>query len=243
MNNLVRLGLVATCATTLVAGDAKDALQAAAKKLADKPNYSWTSTLELEGTQFRPGPTKGKTEKDGCTVVVYEGDQGNVEAVLKGDKGVVKTEEGWQTGRELSEAASGGGGGPARWLGRLLLATKRPAQEVEDLLTKVKELKPGEDGVIAGDLTEEGAKELLTFRRRAREGQSQPPPPKNAKGAVKFWVKDGLLSKFQVRVSGTVTFGQNQEERDVTRVTTTEINEVGTTKIEVPEAAKKKLSS
>jgi hypothetical protein len=128
-------------------------------------------------------------------------------------------------------------------VGRLLLATKRPAQEVEDLLTKVAELKPGEDGVIAGDLTEDGAKELLTFRRRARDGQNAPPPPKNAKGAVKFWIKDGLLSKFQVRVSGTVTFGQNQEERDVTRVTTTEIKEVGATKIEVPEAAKKKLSS
>jgi hypothetical protein len=34
----------------------------------------------------------------------------------------------------------------------------------------------------------------------------------------------------------------NGEDRDIDRTTTTEFKDIGTTKIEVPEAAKKKLS-
>jgi len=42
----------------------------------------------------------------------------------------------------------------------------------------------------------------------------------------------------------TTAFGNfNGEDRDVDRTTTVEIKDVGTTKIDVPEAAKKKLSA
>jgi hypothetical protein len=48
-----------------------------------------------------------------------------------------------------------------------------------------------------------------------------------------------MLSKYELKQSGTVTIGDN--ERDIDGTTTTEIKEVGSTKIEVPDAAKKKL--
>ena len=46
----------------------KGNVTAAAKKLAEKANYSWkTTTVVPESARFKPGPTEGKTEKDGFT--------------------------------------------------------------------------------------------------------------------------------------------------------------------------------
>ena len=53
-------------------------------------------------------------------------------------------------------------------------------------------------------------------------------------------MKDGQLAKYEYKVTGTINFGG--EDRDVERTTTVEIKEVGTTKIEVPEDAKKKMA-
>jgi hypothetical protein len=57
---------------------------------------------------------------------------------------------------------------------------------------------------------------------------------------VKFWVKDGVLSKYEIKVKGTVSFNGN--DRDIDRTTTVEIKDIGATKIQVPEGAQKKLS-
>jgi hypothetical protein len=57
---------------------------------------------------------------------------------------------------------------------------------------------------------------------------------------VKFWIKDGVLSKYEFKVTGKVSFNGN--DRDVDRTTTVEIKDVGTTKVEVSDEAKKKLS-
>ena len=85
-------------------------------------------------------------------------------------------------------------------------------------------------------MTDEGAKSLILFVRRACGGYSS----SKASGSVKFWVKDGQLAKYQYKVQGTVTF--NGEDREVERTTTVEIKDVGTTKVEVPDEAKKKIS-
>jgi hypothetical protein len=237
MKTLVLTCTVTALAAALCAAAPTDDVKAAAKKLADKTNYSWTSKSEMPGSQFTPPTTEGKTEKGGYTVITQKRDENVTQAVLKGDKGVLKTDEGWKTADELGQPGGGRGG----MMGRMLLNTKPPADDVESLVGKVKDLKAA-DGAISGDLTEQGAQELLRFRR-PRAGQEGPPPAKNAKGSVKFWVKDGLLSKYEVKVQGTVTFGQDQQERDIDRTTTVEIKDVGTTKVEVPEDAKKKIGA
>jgi simple sugar transport system substrate-binding protein len=107
------------------------------------------------------------------------------------------------------------------------------------LADKVKELKAS-DGVVSGDLTEEGAKELAAFGRGGRPG-GQAPEPKNAKGSVKYWLKEGQISKVQVKISSTVNI--QGEDRNMTRTTTYELKAVGTTKVEVPEEAKKKIGA
>lgn len=237
MKKSILIGVVTLMAGTLLAAEADD-VKAAAKKLAEQSNYSWKTTVTVpEGSQFRPGPTEGKTEKDGVTWLSMSFGDNSMEAVLKGDKGAAKVEGEW---RSLSEMASGDQG-PGTFMARRLQSYKTPAAEAEDLAGKAKELKKDGDAFSA-DLTEEGAQDLLRFRgRRGGGGNGGPPPPKNAKGSVKFWVKDGQLAKYEFKVSGTISF--NGEDRDIERTTTVEIKDVGKTKVEVPDDAKKKLES
>jgi hypothetical protein len=230
---------IAGCTTVILAADLKSEVKDAAKMLGGKPNYSWTSESKSEGGRGQMGPTTGMTEKGGFTCLVTKrSDDTTVESLLKGEKFAVKTQEGWKSGEELRAQAQGGGGGQGA--GRAFLAArlrnfKAPAAEVEAMVEKVKELTKGEGGAYSGDFTEEGVKDLLTFGRRG--GDQAPPPPTGAKGWVKFWIKDGMLAKYEYNVQGKVTFGQ--QERDVNRTTTVEIKDVGTTKVQAPDEAKK----
>jgi len=222
-------------AGSLLAADTnpKDELAGAAKKLAQQAGHSWKTVVEFANFT---GTTEGKINKDGvvCLSMIF-GDN-TTEAFLKAEKCAVKLpDQDWQSLQELA-AAAGNEPGPRQFLVRRLRNFKAPADEAADLAGKAKDLKK-EGDVYSSDLTEAGAKELLSFGGRRGGNASE---PKNAKGSVKFWTKDGMLSKYQVKVQGTVNFGG--EDRDVDRTSTVEIKEVGSTKLEVPEAAKKKMS-
>ena len=56
---------------------------------------------------------------------------------------------------------------------------------------------------------------------------------------MKFWLKDGSLAKYEIKVEGTVT--ANGNDRDVDLKNAVVIKDVGTTKVTVPEEAAKKL--
>lgn len=228
-------GAIALLAGSLLAADSspKDDVTNAAKKLADAANYTWKTTVTVpEGSQFRPGPTDGKTEKDGFTVVNMSRRDTTMEVVMKGDKAAVNSpDNGWQALSEMDQE------GPGRFLGMMVRNFKAPAAQAVQLVSDAKELKQDGD-VISGDLTEDGAKSLLSFG--PRRGGGEGPQISNAKGSVKFWVKDGVLSKYEFKVQGTMSFNGN--DRDIDRTTTTEISDVGTTKVTVPDEAKKKLS-
>ena len=227
---------MALLAGSLLAADSspKDDVASAAKKLGEKPNYSWKTTVVVpEGSQFRPGPTNGKTEKDGFTHVTSSFGDNTAQTVLKGDKGAVTNQEGeWQSLAEVEQEEGFG-----RFRAMMARNLRTPAVQAAELAAATKDLKKDGDA-YSGELTEEGAKTFLSFRPRGAGGDG--PAISNAKGSVKFWLKDGELSKYEFKVSGKVSFNGN--DRDVDRATTVEIKDVGTTKIEVPEAAKKKLS-
>jgi hypothetical protein len=224
-------GIMALTAASLVAAESspKDDVSSAAKALGEKANYSWTATVAVPAdSRYHPGPTDGKTEKDGATQVTMKFGDNTTEIVLQGGKSAVHTEDGgWQSPSELDDQ------GPGRFLGAMIHNFKAPAAQAAELAGDVKELKKDGD-VYSGDLTEEGAKALLQFRRGGNATVS------DAKGSAKFWIKDGVLSKFESKVSGKVSYNGN--DRDVDRTTTTEIKDVGATKVEVPADAKKKLS-
>lgn len=232
MKRNVLLGIFLTVAGSLLAAESspKDEVSDAVKKLADASNYSWKSTVEFG--QFN-GSTDGKADKEGLVSLSMTFGDNTTQAFLKSGKGAVKSQDqDWQSLAELEAATDQG---PARFLLRRLQNFKTPAAEITNVVAKTKELKKDGD-VYSADLTEAGAKELLSFGRR----MGNAPEPKNAKGSIKIWIKSGAITKYVENVSGTVQF--NGEDRDIDRTTTTEFKDVGATKIEVPEAAKKKLS-
>jgi hypothetical protein len=227
MKTLVLFSTMTLLAGSLIAADSgpKAEIIAATKKLGDQANYSWKTTVVVpESAQFKPGPTEGQTEKDGFTHLTLSFGDNTTKAVIKGDKAAVTNPEGgWQSLADLDNTE-----GPGRFLGRIIRNFKTPAAQAAELATAAKELKKDGD-VYSGDLTEEGAKAQFRFGTVS-----------NPKGSVKFWVKDGALTKFEFKVTGKVDFNGN--ELDVDRTSTIEVKEVGTTKVNVPEEAKKKLS-
>lgn len=241
-------GLLGLALSLSAADSAKDTVLNAARKLADAPNYSWRSTTEMGGGgggggRMRPGPTDGRAEKGGVTQLTMTRGETTTEAFLKGDKSAVKSADGWTTVAELSEGGGGGGGGgqgnPGRFLARMLTGYKAPAVEAQDLAGKVKEFTQSGDA-WTGELPADAAKELLRWGGRRGGGGGNGPSSENEKASVKFWVKDGVLTKYELHVQGSMSFNGNS--MDVDRTTTVEIKDVGTTKIAVPEEAQKKLS-
>ena len=234
MKSLSTLIALSLCSASVFAAesDGKSAVKAAAAALAGKANYSWTATTRIEGgsQNFRMGPTEGKTDKSGWSYTTASFNENKFETVYKGGNGAFKRDDEWQTAEDLE------GDDRGAWLARRLRTFKAPAAEAEDLAAHSKELQKGEDGSYSAELTEEGAKTLLT-----RSGRRGGDGPSGARGTVKFWIKDGVLSKFEYQVQGSFK-RDDGEDRKVDRTTTTEIKDVGTTTLTVPAEVKKKLS-
>ena len=259
MKRNLLLAAVLMTAGSLLAADAKDEVASAAKKLAAAASYSWSSMTtnanpgggggggngggggggQGRGNRGGGGPMSGMTEKGGYTVMTFGAGDNAMKGVMKGEKGAMQTQDGWQSIAELTSDNGGGGGGGgfnrSMMMARRLQNLKAPAAEVEAMLPKLKSLTKADDG-YAGEMTEEGAKAMMTFGGR---GGGNGPEISDAKGAVKIWVKDGTLSGYETHVTGTMSFNGNDIKRDTK--TKVEIKDVGTTKVEVPEEAKKKL--
>ena len=233
----------------------KDDLSAAIAKLAAADNYSWKSTptnipppgaaADAGGGQrrgrgggFGAGAVDGKAQKDGLIYVSMPGRGGAVtEGFVKGAKGAIKAgEEGWSSLAEATADDGGGGFNMARFAAMRVQNIKSPADAAKDLLAKTKSISL-KDGAYIGDLTEEAVKTLMSVGGR---GGGDGPEISGAKGSVKFWVKDGMLIKYETTAQGTMSFGGNDMERNT--VTTVEIKDVGATKLDVPDDAKKKMS-
>lgn len=225
-------GSLLLMAGSLLAADPKDAVTSAAKKLAESDSYSWKQTTEnAGGGGFGAGLVEGKSQKNGYTWLSMAMRDNTIEAVKKGNKGALKTQDGWKS---LEEAIQGERG-PGTFMARRLQNFKAPAAQAEELAGKVKDLKQ-EGDAYAGELTEEAAKSLLMFGGR---GGGNGPEISGASASAKFWLKDGVLVKYETKVKGSVSFNGN--DRDVNRTTTVEIKDIGSTTIAVPDEAQKKL--
>jgi hypothetical protein len=234
MKRTIAFALFLSLAGPLLAADtnAKDEATGAAKKLDQAGNYTWKTVVEFGNFT---GTTDGKTSKDGLVWFSMVFGDNTTLAVGQGGKWAVKTQDhDWQSLAEL-EAAAGSEPGPGRFLIRRLQNFKSPAAEAVEMAEKMKEVKKDGD-TYSGELTEAGARELLSFGPR----RANSPEPKNAKGSAKLWTKSGALTKYELKLQGSMNF--NGEDRDVDRTTTVEFKDVGATKVEVPEPAKKKLS-
>jgi hypothetical protein len=226
LSSILSILILSLCAAS---ADPKTEVTDAIKKLAQQSGYSWTSTPKTEGSESarRQGPTDGKTEKDGYSLLKVEVGDVTAEIAFKGEKMAVNYNGNWISTAELGENN--------RNVQRLK-AMKRPTDEAETLAGKASALKKESDGVYSSELDGAAAKEMFALLgRRAAEAPE-------AKGSVKFWVKDGRLAKYEFIVRGKITAGEDKREVDLSRTTTVEIKEVGSTKVSLPEDAKKKLS-
>ncbi len=231
--SIATLGLF-SASLLCAADDAKADVTAAAKKLADQGNYSWTTSSKTEGGpggggggRFGGGSSEGQTA-DGIVYLKSTCGDRTMHTAAKGEKVIVKGEEEWETPDADAQ-------GPGRFAAQRMRNFKAPAAEAADLADKSKSLKSA-DGAISGDLTEDAVKGLLSFRRPNADA----PVPKDARGSVKFWVKDGALTKYEFNVQGKV-MGREDQEMSINRTTTVEIKDAGKTKLALPEDAKKKL--
>ena len=231
----ISLSVLATMmAGSLIAADAspREIMTNAAVKLGGTTNYAWKAVVVVpEDAPFKPGPTDGKTEKDGFTCFSMTFFDNKMQVIAKGDKRAVTDQEGnWKSLAEIDKEE-----GPGRFIGMLARNLKTPAKEAAELAGYAKELKL-EGDAYASDLTEAGAKALQSFGPASGDGAVA---VSNAKGSVKFWLKDGALTKYEFKLKGSIKFGDNEFPNE--RTTTVEIKDVNATKVEVPEAAKKKL--
>jgi hypothetical protein len=106
--------------------------------------------------------------------------------------------------------------------------------QAAELAAGAKELKKDGD-VYAGDLTEAAAKNLLRFRTGG-DG----PTVSNAKGSVKFWLKEGGSRNTNSRSKATWTSTATTSRW--TARPTVEIKDVGHDESDGADEAKKKLS-
>jgi len=250
-NLLLAAAFVFAGSLASVQAESKEEVKDAIKKLTEAGNYSWTSTTARPegaggggagaGRGGAAGATNGKFA-DGLVYLTSTRGDRTTESLVKGEKAATKGQDGWAAVEVRPAGDAAGGQGRQRFgRGRNLLNFKAPATQAEELLGQVAELKKDGD-VYTGALTEEAAKGLVTFggggrRGGAAGGNADRPQPTGVKATAKFWIKDGVLAKYETVTAGTISFNGN--DRDLGRTTTVEIKDAGSTKIEVPEEAKK----
>jgi len=221
-------------AETAPAGETAAAeLKAAAAKLAEAGNYSWSQSMAFGDRE--PRTSTGQKGSGGHVLLTMPGRNGSFEVLFRGDKAVMKRDGSWE-----KVAAPEQGGGRGAFLARMIENFEAPTAAAAELVSKVTELRKESDGSYAGTLGEEAARELMRFGRRrgGRGGDGQgfePPPIEGAGGSVRFTVVDGMLARHEVELTGRMSF--NGEERDIGRTTTTSFEKVGATSFDIPEVA------
>ena len=251
MKRMITLPLIAFGLLVLgMAGAARDSVTAAATALGKAANYTWQTLQDFgPNSQYQ---TDGKTEKDGFTVVSMNIMSNTFGFVRKGTNFVIQLpDSGWQTVAEATQASRGGLGSGDRGPGMIIptVATLQlPAVEVTNLIALASDWKV-EGEKITGTLTEDGAKAILGDRGRRNGWESAPRGTggsglqafaSNAKGTVTFWVADGVLTKYQTHITGSMDYGLGKST-GVDRTKTVTVKDVGTTKVVVPDDARKQL--
>jgi hypothetical protein len=223
----------------VVANPAAD-LTAAAEKLATATSYAWSNTTSFGGN-FGDRTTSGKKGSGGYILVTMPGRDQEVQVLSRKGKAAMQRDGGWVVPDPDAEGQGGG-----RWIARMVQNLREPTADAKDLVSKAKDVK-AEGGSYKGTLDEAAAKELMSFRGFGRRGGGggggqgggggggTPPEVTGASGTVAFTVTDGILTGYELTLTGRMNF--NGEDRDVNRTTKVSFTGVGSTTFDIPEAA------
>jgi hypothetical protein len=206
-------------------------LTAAAEKLATATSYAWSQTTSFGGN-FGDRTTSGKKGSGGYLLVTMPGRDQEFQVLSRKGKAAMQRDGGWVVPNADTEEQ-----GPGRWIARMVQNLREPTTDAKDLVSKVTDVKL-EGGSYRGTLAEAAAKELMSFRgfgRRGGGGGGTPPEVTGASGSVTFTVTDGVLTGYELTLTGKMNF--NGEDRDVNRTTKVSFTGVGSTTFDIPEAA------
>jgi hypothetical protein len=255
--------LFCSAVALLVAGRARasstDSAILAAMKLGDQPNYSWTAAVVRDSRSYT---IEGKTLVGSYTQVTVPANlalpasnpalrgrvgrgstDSEVVAIFKGDeKHVVETSEGWLTPAEFSTLPPAPRTGSGRRRGLvadlpLTFAISQPHEDIGIIIGSSTDLRVDDGGIVSGRLSDTAARLLLL-----PPGQENV-APQQAAGSFKFWISGGMLTRYEVQINGIVSveIGGSRRLVKTSQTVTTEIKEVGTTKLTVPPEIKAKL--
>ena len=131
-------------------------------------------------------------------------------------------------GRDAEEAG--------RPYSNLQLAISPPHEELGVIVTSHRDLVVDGD-TASGQLTDIGAQLLLV-----RDGQPEITPIR-ATGRFKLWLRGGFVTRYQLQLEGTlsVVTPRGRTHVAVTQNSTTQIRDIGTTKVDLPADALAKL--
>jgi len=215
-------------------------LTAAAEKLAGATSYAWSNTTSFGGN-FGDRTTSGKKGSGGFILVTMPGRDQEIQVLSRKGKAAMQRDGAWVVPNPDGEEQ-----GPGRWIARMVQNLREPVVDAKDLASKAKDVKL-ENGSFRGTLDEATAKELMSFRgfgRRGGGGGGQggggggndgPPEVSGAGGSVTFTVTDGVLTGYELTLTGRMNF--RGEDRDVNRTTKVSFTGVGSTTFDIPEAA------
>lgn len=211
-------------------------LTAAAEKLSAATSYGWSQTSSFGGN-FGDRTTTGKKGSGGFLLITMPGRDQEIQVLSRKGKAALQRDGAWVV---PDPEAEGQGQGPGRWTARMVQNLREPAVELKELVAKVADVK-NESGSFRATLPEAAAKELMSFRGFGRRGGGggggggTPPEVTGAAGSVTFTVADGVLTGYEMTLTGRMNF--NGQDRDLTRTTKVTFSGVDSTTFDIPESA------
>lgn len=136
-------------------------------------------------------------------------------------------------GRRRRGPGGAGEGDAAGGYSNLQTTLSRPHEEIGVIVGGATEWKV-EGDMVSGTLPETTAMLLLVH-----PGQKDI-EPKRAAGTFRFWIQQGVLVKYETKLEGVLVV--NGREVAVHQTATTTFSQVGTTRVDVPAEAKRKLA-
>ena len=208
---------------------ALDALQAA-------PNCTWVIATEMTGAPFNVAPIRGRTDSEGWLVLEAELPGTVRRAAGRGRDRVVEAADGWRSGAEIEGLRA-----EERQVARDLGAVPTPVDELTGLLPILGGLRREADGSYFGAVPEDTAERLIRAIVSGRAPGGFVPELRAPFGNVRVWLRDGRLQRYVISAAATASLPFGTKE--IKRVSTVEIREVGATRVDVPAEAKAKLGT
>ena len=224
--------MIATLMAAALALQSEDLAQAT-KKASEMTSYAFKVDVKAGGKGQHAPNVEGRYEKEKPQALKVNG----TEAYKKAGLVVVKEGDAW---KRLEKPAKGDK--PAK--GAISIQTfsgiKLPHEELEGFEKGFEKLEKAADGdltVFSGALTPEAARIAVSTGSKA-EGKGRANLAYS--GVGKVWVnKDGAIVKYEMAVKAKGTVKEKEVEQSTTKTVT--VTDVGSAKVEIPEAAAKAL--